>query len=134
MPTALPTAAGLDEIAALARAEPALRLLLLYGSRARGDAHELSDWDFGFIADPGFDELALEQRIASHLASEIQLVDLDRASGVLRYQAARDGRVVHDRDGDGYERFWLAAVTFWCDAESILRAGHDATLARLGSA
>lgn len=32
-----------------------LRLLVLHGSRARGDHHAHSDWDFAYQAAPGFD-------------------------------------------------------------------------------
>lgn len=32
-----------------------VRLFLLFGSRSQGIAREESDWDFGYIADVGFD-------------------------------------------------------------------------------
>ena len=35
-----------------------LKMFLLLGSRARGDQHEDSDWDFGYIAKPEFDSMA----------------------------------------------------------------------------
>jgi predicted nucleotidyltransferase len=75
MPTAPPADPRLAEVARLADDEPHLRLLLLYGSRARGDAHARSDWDFGYLADPEFDALALEQRIARHLEGGRQPAD-----------------------------------------------------------
>jgi predicted nucleotidyltransferase len=31
---------------------PALRLLVLFGSRARGDHDSSSDWDIAFLSDP----------------------------------------------------------------------------------
>lgn len=36
-------------IAELAATMPGLGLLVLHGSRARGDAHQRSDWDFAYL-------------------------------------------------------------------------------------
>jgi predicted nucleotidyltransferase len=61
-----------------ARATPGLELLLLFGSRARGDAHAASDWDFGYIASPEVDSPGLLARIVEAVGSD--RVDLVRAS------------------------------------------------------
>ena len=39
----------------MARKTDRLRLLVLHGSRARGDARPDSDWYLGYLAEPGFD-------------------------------------------------------------------------------
>ncbi len=124
----------LDALTAAAAAAPGLELLLLFGSRARGDAHEVSDWDFGYLADDLFDPIAFLGAIAACVGSDrVDLVDLARASGLLRYRAARDGQVVFEANGaaGAAERFWLQAVGFWCDAEPVLRRGYDRVLAEL---
>ena len=51
----------LREVGTLA---PGLRLLVLHGSRGRGDAHAESDWDFGYLGDLAFDPDALLARLA----------------------------------------------------------------------
>jgi Polymerase beta, Nucleotidyltransferase len=38
---------------------PGLPLLVLFGSRARRDARDDSDWDLGYLANPGLDADAL---------------------------------------------------------------------------
>jgi predicted nucleotidyltransferase len=43
---------------------PGLGLLVLYGSRARGGAHERSEWDFGYLAAREFDADGLVARLA----------------------------------------------------------------------
>jgi len=82
-----------DSIAAIredARAFPGLCLLLLHGSRARGDAHALSDWDFAYESTAGFDPDALLATLADRLkADRIDLVDLTRAGALLRYRVIR---------------------------------------------
>jgi hypothetical protein len=64
-------------------------------------------------------------------ADRIDLVDLDRAGGQLRYRIARDGQVLSVDDEARFERFWLDAVSFWCDAEPIVRRGYDELLGEL---
>lgn len=64
-------------------------------------------------------------------SDSVDLVDLEHAGGLLRYRAAQDGVLLFERQPGEYERFWLDAVLFWCDAGPILQAGHEDTLRRL---
>jgi predicted nucleotidyltransferase len=111
---------------------PGLRLLVLHGSRGRGDGGPQSDWDFGYLGDPELDPAALMLRLTDILGTDaVDLADLDRASALLRFRAARDGRLLAEREGE-FERFQLAAVHFWCDAGPVIRAAYDDVLAGLG--
>lgn len=119
-------------LSALSETQRGLLLLLVFGSRARGDAHTGSDWDIGYLANPDFDPDALLSQLVSLLdVNRVDLVDLGRASGQLRYRAATDAVVVYERDERLFQRFWLDAVSFWCDAAPVLRAGYAAVLGRL---
>ena len=63
---------------------PGLRLLVLHGSRARGQAHAGSDWDFAYLADPGFDADELLMRLVEGIgADRVDLADLGRAGEAL---------------------------------------------------
>ena len=126
----LPT---LDEgIAAMAARHPGLRLLLLFGSQARGDVAPGSDWDLGYQATADVDPASLLADLVGLLGTDrIDLVDLDRASAQLRFRAAGEGRVLYQADPGNFPRFWTAAVSFWCDAGPLLRAGYEDVLARL---
>ena len=111
---------------------PHLRLLVLHGSRARGTSHEGSDWDFAYLANPGFDPDALLACLAERLhADRIDLVDLDRAGALLRYRVARDGVVIHESVPRAFERFWLDAVDTWCDLAPILEPSYRSILESL---
>lgn len=121
-----PPAATPEDLAALAAATPGLRLLVLFGSRARGEARPASDWDFGYLADEGFDPDALLADLITRLNTEhVDLVDLERANGLLRYNAAAEGKPLYEAELDEFERFWF-------DAEPILLAGYDEVLERIG--
>ena len=72
-------------------------------------------------------------RLVDALKSDrIDLVDLQRAGALLRYRAARDGRIVVEIARGDFARFWFDAVSFWCDMQPVLRRGYDAVLAELG--
>ena len=122
---------SVETIRVLAAQQPGLHALVLFGSRARGDADATSDWDFGYLADRAFDSAALLAAIVHALGTEdVDLVDLATASGLLRFRAARDGRLLWG-DERLIEHFRLEAASFWCDAEPVLRSAYDAVLARL---
>lgn len=123
---------SLDAVRLAASTTPGLEVLLLFGSRARGDVHARSDWDFGYLGGGEFDIAAFVGAIVEIVGSDrVDLVDLSRASGLLRYRAARDGVTLFEARPRLAEAFRLEAVDFWCDAAPILRQGYDAVLARL---
>jgi len=105
----------------IAAATPGLHLLVLHGSRARGDAHARSDWDFAYQAGPAFDADALLAALADCLkADRIDLVDLDRAGALLRHRVASDGVVLFERESGRFDQFRLDAVHTWCDLAPVL--------------
>jgi predicted nucleotidyltransferase len=119
-------------LAAVGARHPELRLLVLFGSRARGDAREESDWDLGYLAEPGIDPDALLLDLVDALGTDrVDLVDLARAGAQIAFRAAADGRVLYEAAPGLFGRFWLGAVHFWCDVEPILRSGYAGVLARL---
>jgi predicted nucleotidyltransferase len=112
-----------------------LRLLVLHGSRARNDATAGSDWDFGYLARGGngkIDELGLRLSLSRAVGTDqIDLADLSRASGLLRYLVARDGLLVYESNAGIFDVFRVRAATFWCDVSRIVADEHDAILADL---
>ncbi len=126
------SASTLDAVRRLAERAPGLELLLLFGSRARADAHARSDWDFGYVAADGFDAAALLAAVVETVGSDrVDLVDLRHASGLLRFRAARDGKVVYEARPRLAEQFCLDAAQFWCDAAPVLQRGYEKVLAEL---
>jgi len=110
-------------------AHTGLRLLILHGSRARGEARESSDWDFAYVGTSELDPALLYADLAIALGTDhIDLANLDAASGLLRYRAARDGQVVFESEPEEFQKFWLEAVSFWCDTEPVLRTAYKSIL------
>jgi predicted nucleotidyltransferase len=116
----------------MARWAAGLDLLLVFGSRARGDAHDRSDWDLGFLGSAAFDADAFRAQVIEMLGTDrVDLVDLARAGGLLRYRAARDGHLVFESRPGIDDAFRLEAAQFWCDAGPILQRGYEDVLAGL---
>ena len=121
------------EITRLAAGCASLKLLVLYGSRGRGDFHEGSDWDFGFLAAADFDPLDFSSQLSKVLRTDdFDLADLASAGGLLRYRAALDGVLVYERRPGAFHAFCLEAARFWYDAGPILDRAYQEVLKNLG--
>jgi predicted nucleotidyltransferase len=125
-------ATALRAISEVSRRHPGLQLAVVFGSRARGDATSASDWDVGYLGNEALDRDGLRLDLVRVLDTDrIDLVDLARAGGLVRFRVARDGRVVFEAHPDAFARFWREAVDFWFDAGPIIRAGYEGVLAEL---
>ncbi|PVZ04564.1 type VII toxin-antitoxin system MntA family adenylyltransferase antitoxin [Actinomycetospora cinnamomea] len=129
------------ELAAALAGHPAtagIGVLVLHGSRARGDAGPDSDWDLAYLADdepdaPPPDAAALVAVVTGLLGTDaVDLVDLATASALLRFRAARDGLLLLERRDGAFLDFRLEAVRYWCDAGPVIRAAQADVLASLG--
>ncbi|RYY05491.1 MAG: nucleotidyltransferase domain-containing protein [Alphaproteobacteria bacterium] len=123
----------LPALRATASCFPALQLLLLFGSRARGTHHSASDWDFAAISR----DLQTLDPLAAALAKTLRcdavdVADLERAGALLRYQAARDGQLIFEASHGNHMRFQVAAASFWCDAGATIERAYQIVLSRLG--
>ncbi len=119
----------LQAVVELARKSPGLDLLLLFGSRARGDSHPGSDWDFGYFAGTELDPYDLLARLALLLGTDrIDLVNLNRVNGLLRFRAASEGKTLFESRKGVFERFAVEAISYWCDMGPIIRAGYEEIL------
>ena len=119
----------LQAVVELARKTPGLELLLLFGSRARGDSHPGSDWDFGYLAGPELDPYDLLTRLALLLGTDwIDLVNLNRVNGLLRFRAASEGKTLFESRKGVFERFAVEAISYWCDMGPIIKTGYEEIL------
>ena len=109
---------------------PEVLFAYLFGSVARGNAGALSDIDIAVYLDPlqlpkktgyGFHcELLVE--LQALLANDTDLVVLNQASTVLRYQVIKDGTLIFCRSEDSRRDFHDHAVKAYLDLKPLLKA------------
>lgn len=120
--------------AELCASVPDLIAIYLFGSIARGDANRDSDVDLAVLAGRSIDgrlRFELEARMEENLRQSVDLIDLRRASAVLRVQILKDASVLVDADPGrraGFECFALADYARLNEE----RAGILADVARSG--
>jgi uncharacterized protein len=123
---------------------PYLKLLVLFGSRARGDHSSSSDWDFALLFDeelrqqyePGggwncYRSWSVLQQILGLGDDEIDWVDLKSASELLAHAIARDGVVIYESEPDIFSQFRQANLKTDMELKAINRELRDEINRRL---
>lgn len=111
-----------------------VRLAVVFGSAARGVANAQSDIDIGISlaaeADAGsLSRLRVELERAAGRA--VDLVVLDEAPPLLRFEIARAGTVLVQRDPHGWADFRARALIDWWDWAPTARMMHETMTTRL---
>jgi len=111
---------------------PGVRLAVLFGSAARGRPDPDSDLDVGVLLDAGQERAAvLEVALARATGRRVDLVRLDAAPPLLRFEIARDGRVLLERTPHAWTDFRARAMTDWWDWAPTARLLNRAAVERL---
>lgn len=106
----------------LAELFPAIHLLYLFGSQARGDAGSKSDVDIGVMLDekaypqnPLLD-LEIGYVVENRLRRPVDVVVLNSASPILQHQVVAGGTRLYEADAAQRARFELIAFKRYVDA------------------
>ena len=112
-----------------------MRLAVLFGSTARGESGPGSDIDLGVLFEAGQESAAaLEVALARATGRRLDIVRLDAAPPLLRFEIARDGRVLLERAPHAWADFGARAMTDWWDWAPTARLLHAAAASRLRAA
>lgn len=97
---------------------PYLKMLVLFGSRARGDIHSKSDWDFAVIYDEEMrnklchDPAFLSFEIPSILddifnlnSDHIDVIELNKCSPHIADAVARHGKLIYEQKQGLFDNF-----------------------------
>ncbi|WP_047155267.1 type VII toxin-antitoxin system MntA family adenylyltransferase antitoxin [Aneurinibacillus tyrosinisolvens] len=87
-------------------------VIILFGSVVKGTMHNESDIDIAFLSDQAFTEYEIfmaGQELAAKLGKEVDLVDLNRASTVLKAQIVGTGKILLDCDPSRRMVFFMRA-------------------------
>ena len=101
-------------------ADEGLRLILLFGSVATGKVNKKSDIDLAFLFDKPIDMLALTNRVIRLLRTDnIDVIDLRRASPLLKYSAVRHGKPLYEREPGMFNEFYSLAFRMYVDTRKL---------------
>ena len=101
---------------------PYLKLLVLFGSRARGDDDTKSDWDFAFSCDEelrkqyengGWDAYriwGILQQVYELRDNQVDIVELKNCSDILAHLIAKDGKVIYEQQPGNFLKFQQQAL------------------------
>ncbi|MEW6270509.1 MAG: nucleotidyltransferase domain-containing protein [Thermodesulfobacteriota bacterium] len=116
---------------------PPLRLGVLFGSFARGTERADSDVDLGIVpmdeALPLRAELEMQARLEQACGRPVHLVRLDRATTLLKWKAACEGRVLLSEPPHAWPRFVAASASEYAELAPQLRAAEERFRARVAS-
>lgn len=149
MPNKTPT---LEELKALSpqlpEKIPYLKMLVLFGSRARGDIHANSDWDFAALYDEEirktyvkdnawawFEVPQLLGQLFELNSDNIDVVELNNCSTLIAHFVAVDGTLLYEKKTGIFDSFRRGALKSEVEMKEIrksLRAKVEKNLQRRG--
>ena len=123
----------LERLRQRAASLPEVKLAVLFGSTARGQARKGSDVDLGLLLKPisRRERLHVEAELAWAAGREVDFIDLDEAPPLLRFEITRDGIVILEREEGLWTRFKAKAMVDWWDWSPYARRIEEAAIRRL---
>jgi predicted nucleotidyltransferase len=119
----------LDRVVAAARADADVLAVILYGSRARDDAHAASDVDVCLVLTPAKRAAAEMGRILLGYASmgDLDVQIFQRLPLSVRRRVLKEGRVLFVRDEDALYEEAFRTIRAW----ELFRPRYEAYLAEV---
>lgn len=120
-------------------AKPEILFAYLFGSVAKGTSGKVSDVDVAVFFDPtvelqeaGFGYLsALTEELSALLRIRVDVVILNRAKIVLRYQVLKNGLLIHAKSYEARRTFHELTVREYLDFKPALQVQREYMLKRL---
>ena len=113
----------MERLRQVAASHPEVRLAILFGSTARGEAHRRSDVDIGLLLEPYSASLLfrVEAELGRAAGREVDVVLLDGASPLLRFEVAREGVLLFEREVGLWTAFSAKSMIDWWDWAPMAR-------------
>jgi predicted nucleotidyltransferase len=123
----------LERLRALLGDGPPLKLVVLFGSRAKGQERTGSDLDIGILpvepTRPLREELALAAALSAAAGVEVDLVRLDRDDPLLGREVAQTGVCLFEATPGVFSAYRATAMSRWIDFDEAV-APHRANFLR----
>jgi predicted nucleotidyltransferase len=113
--------------------EDGLQLALVFGSVVSGRINEKSDIDLAFLFDKSVDILGLTNRVINLLhIDHVDVVDLRRASPLLKYYAVKYCEILFERSPGLFHEFYSFTLRRYVDTKKLRDAQGKAIQYFLG--
>jgi uncharacterized protein len=112
---------------------PEVKLAVLFGSTARGQAGPRSDVDLGVLLAPDTRDVRskVQDEMWRAAGRTVDVIFLDKAPPLLRFEIARDGVLLHQEEDHLWTDFKTKAMLDWWDWEPIAKRIEEALIQRL---
>lgn len=114
-----------------------LKLLLLFGSQARGDARKDSDTDIAFMSGKKLDfnqkaELMMNLLpVVKAEETKIDVIDVKTAHPLLLYGITRDAKVIYAENMDVFYELCVAAYKKYIDTMPIFKLQEELLFSKI---
>lgn len=103
---------------------PYLAQAYLFGSQAKGQAKGTSDWDLALLFEqnkqPSFEEkLNLQAQLEDLSHSEVDLIILNQANPILKYQIYSHGKVLLNKNSKFAQKFLVKSLNEYDDVKYV---------------
>jgi uncharacterized protein len=115
------------------RSNPDVSLAAAFGSAARGAASPSSDLDIGVAGVPTSRLPALAVTLSRLAGRDVDLIHLETAPPLLRFEIARDGVLLAERTAGLWSAFQARAMVDWWEWAPTARRFAHAAISRLPS-
>ena len=116
----VPSVAEINARLAPFYADRGLQLVVLFGSMASGKMHKRSDIDLAFLFDAPQDILEFTNRVLRLLRIDnVDVVDLRRASPLLRMAVVRGGNLLYERSPGLYADYCSLSFRMYADSKKL---------------
>ena len=125
-----------ERVRAAVESIPEVRLAVLFGSRARGRSGRLSDVDLLLDLEPDTDEprRRVQSALFATVRGDLDIVHAADAKPLLRFEIARDGILILEREPGAWTDFKTQAMLDWWDWAPYARRINAAAVKRLREA
>jgi predicted nucleotidyltransferase len=121
----------LAELAEVAGLHPSARLVVLFGSLARGTPFPWSDADIGVLGGTWLEQLKLGAALGRSIGREAHVVDLEHAPEALRQEIARQGLLVREAAAGTWSDYRAQSFVRWFDFAPLRRRCAEGVRRRL---
>ncbi|USR91301.1 nucleotidyltransferase domain-containing protein [Phormidium yuhuli AB48] len=115
---------------------PYLKMLILFGSRARGDTHSNSDWDFAVLYNEElrrqtvegfgwFRDIGIIGDCLNLNSDKIDVVEIERCSELMAHHIARDGKLIYEQEPGLFEDFKKENILSQKTIDDIIRESRS---------